>query len=113
LISPINTGSKPNNMQPAIDLYSVITLLGAAQGMFLALALINAKSGLLHTAIRNRVIEPLGLSHTLHGYEAKGMPCLVHGYVIDEEEHIDLYPWYSHFGLADGGIQPKKISWTG
>ena len=33
-------------MQPAIDLYSAIMLLGAAQGMFLALALVNAKGGL-------------------------------------------------------------------
>ncbi|MES9851994.1 MAG: helix-turn-helix domain-containing protein [Candidatus Thiodiazotropha sp. L084R] len=33
-------------MQPAIDLYSAIMLLGAAQGMFLSLALVNTKGGL-------------------------------------------------------------------
>ena len=59
----------------------------------------------VENAIRNRIIEPLGLTHTLHGQEAAGIPGLVHGYVLDEGDRFDVHPWYSHFGLADGGIQ--------
>ncbi|MES9863560.1 MAG: serine hydrolase domain-containing protein [Candidatus Thiodiazotropha sp. LLP2] len=59
----------------------------------------------LHTAIRNRIIEPLGLTNTLQGGEAEGIPGMVHGYFDNEGEQFDSYPWYSHFGLADGGIQ--------
>ncbi|MCG7939133.1 MAG: beta-lactamase family protein [Candidatus Thiodiazotropha lotti] len=72
----------------------------------LAALIIESASGTtLQSEIRNRIIEPLGLEHTLQGHEAEGIPGLVHGYVDDEGESIDVYPWYSHFGLADGGIQ--------
>ncbi|MCM8854188.1 MAG: beta-lactamase family protein [Candidatus Thiodiazotropha sp.] len=59
----------------------------------------------VQAAIRNRVIEPLGLTHTLHGDEAIGIPGLVHGYYNDDGEKFDVYPWYNHYGLADAGIQ--------
>ena len=49
-------------MQPAIDLYSAIMLLGAAQGMFLALALINAKGGL---PVAQRLLAMLTLLFSL------------------------------------------------
>lgn len=72
----------------------------------LAALIIESASGeALHTAIRNRVIEPLGLTHTLHGNEAEGVPGMVHGYFDNEGEKFDSYLWYNHFGLADGGIQ--------
>lgn len=45
-------------MQPTIDLYSAIMLLGATQGMFLALALVNAKSGL---SVAHRLLALLTL----------------------------------------------------
>ncbi|MCG7872868.1 MAG: helix-turn-helix domain-containing protein [Candidatus Thiodiazotropha lotti] len=49
-------------MQPEIDLYSAIMLLGAVQGMFLALALINAKSGL---PVAHRLLAMLTLTFSL------------------------------------------------
>ncbi|MET0010111.1 MAG: helix-turn-helix domain-containing protein [Candidatus Thiodiazotropha sp. 6PLUC9] len=49
-------------MQPQIDLYSAIMLLGAAQGMFLALALINAKGGL---PVAHRLLAILTLLFSL------------------------------------------------
>lgn len=72
----------------------------------LAALIIESASGeALHTAIRNRIIEPLGLTNTLHGHEAEGIPGMVHGYFNDAGEQYDSYLWYNHFGLADGGIQ--------
>ncbi|MEJ2622530.1 MAG: serine hydrolase [Candidatus Thiodiazotropha sp.] len=70
-----------------------------------ALIIESASGSTLQSEIRNRIIEPLGLEHTLQGHEATGISGLVHVYVDDQGETIDLYPWYSHFGLADGGIQ--------
>jgi hypothetical protein len=49
-------------MQPEIDLYSAIMLLGAVQGMFLALALINAKRGL---PIAHRLLAMLTLTFSI------------------------------------------------
>ncbi|MCG7895644.1 MAG: helix-turn-helix domain-containing protein [Candidatus Thiodiazotropha taylori] len=49
-------------MQPEIDLYSAIMLLGAVQGMFLALALINAKSGL---PVAHRLLAMLTLTFSI------------------------------------------------
>ncbi|MBT3029528.1 MAG: beta-lactamase family protein [Candidatus Thiodiazotropha sp. (ex Lucina pensylvanica)] len=59
-------------------------------------------------AIRQRIIDPLGLEHTLQGDEAIGQAGLVHGYFSDEGERYDSHPWYSHYGLADGGIQSNS-----
>ncbi|MEW8380404.1 MAG: serine hydrolase domain-containing protein, partial [Candidatus Thiodiazotropha taylori] len=70
-----------------------------------ALIIERASGASLQSEIRNRIIEPLGLENTLQGHEAEGIPGLVHGYVDDEGQTFDVYPWYSHFGLADGGIQ--------
>ncbi|MEW8506080.1 MAG: serine hydrolase domain-containing protein [Candidatus Thiodiazotropha sp.] len=62
----------------------------------------------LQTAIRQRIINPLGLAHTLQGDEAIGQAGLAHGYFSDEGERYDSHPWYSHYGLADGGIQSNS-----
>ena len=59
----------------------------------------------LRDIIRYQLLEPAGLHHTVHGNEAAGLANLVHGYVDDEGKRVDAYPWYSHFGVADGGMQ--------
>ncbi|MCU7828869.1 MAG: beta-lactamase family protein [Candidatus Thiodiazotropha sp. (ex Myrtea sp. 'scaly one' KF741663)] len=72
----------------------------------LAALIVEAVTGEpVQLAIRHRVIEPLNLAYTVHGDEANGLPGLVHGYFNDGGERFDAHPWYSHFGLADGGIQ--------
>ena len=55
--------------------------------------------------VRNYVTAPLGLQRTVHGFEAAGLPGLAHGYVELEGATLDVYPWYSHYGVSDGGIQ--------
>jgi D-alanyl-D-alanine carboxypeptidase len=91
---------KPLHFQPGTN-YSY-----SNSNYILAALIIESASGAtLQSEIRNRIIEPLGLQHTLQGHEATGISGLVHGYVQDEGESFDTYPWYSHFGLADGGIQ--------
>lgn len=55
--------------------------------------------------VRNYIVAPLGLQQTVHGYEAQGLAGFVHGYVEMGEETLDVYPWYSHYGVSDGGIQ--------
>ncbi len=49
-------------MQPAITPYSVLLLLGAAQGLFLALALLNARGG---NTVANRILASLTLVFAL------------------------------------------------
>jgi hypothetical protein len=49
-------------MQPEIDLYSAIMLLGAVQGMFLTLALINAKRG---QPVAHRLLAMLTLTFSI------------------------------------------------
>ena len=46
-------------MEPSITLYSSILLLGAAHGLFLALALVNVKSG---NAVAHRLLALLTLT---------------------------------------------------
>ncbi len=55
--------------------------------------------------IRNYIVSPLGLQDTVHGYEAEGLPNFIHGYVELDGNLLDVYPWYSHYGVTDGGIQ--------
>lgn len=59
----------------------------------------------MHELVRNYVTAPLGLQRTVHGFEAAGLPWLAHGYVVVDGEILDVYPWYSHYGVADGGMQ--------
>ncbi|MCU7921130.1 MAG: beta-lactamase family protein [Candidatus Thiodiazotropha sp. (ex Dulcina madagascariensis)] len=73
--------------------------------ILVALIVETATGETIQNVIRNRVIEPLGLLHTLHGDETAGLPGLAHGYFNDEGERLDVYPWVSHYGLADGGMQ--------
>jgi D-alanyl-D-alanine carboxypeptidase len=54
--------------------------------------------------IRKRILAPLGLKQTFSGDEAIGSEARVHGYIKRRGRIIDIYPWYSHFGLADSGI---------
>lgn len=75
----------------------------------LAALVVEAVSGeSVQHVIRQRVIEPLNLAYTAHGHEADGLPGLVHGYFNEAGERFDAHPWYSHFGLADGGIQTNS-----
>lgn len=55
--------------------------------------------------IRNYILAPLGLQRTVHGFETQGLPDFVHGYVDFDGDLLDVYPWYSHYGVSDGGIQ--------
>lgn len=66
----------------------------------------ESASGLpIHDVIRNYALAPLGLQDTAHGFEAIGLPNFVHGYVELDGELLDVYPWYSHYGVSDGGMQ--------
>ncbi len=72
----------------------------------LAALIAEAATGLsIQDVIRYYVIDPLGLRDTLHGFDAVGLAGLAHGYFRFEDELVDLYPWYSHYGVGDGGIQ--------
>ncbi|ODB83988.1 hypothetical protein A3195_09705 [Candidatus Thiodiazotropha endoloripes] len=66
-------------MQPEIDLYSAIMLLGAVQGMFLALALINAKSGL---PVAHRLLALLTLTFSIDLWMA----------FLHQSGHVTSYP---------------------
>jgi CubicO group peptidase (beta-lactamase class C family) len=59
-------------------------------------------------AFRQRIIDPFGLEHTLQGDETTGQTGLVHGYFRDQGVRYDSHPWYSHYGLGDGGIQSNS-----
>lgn len=78
-----------------------------ADSNYVLLGLISVSaSGLpIHDVIRNYVVAPLGLQDTVHGFDAIGLPNFVHGYVVLGGELLDVYPWYSHYGVSDGGIQ--------
>lgn len=66
----------------------------------------EAASGLpIQDIIRNYILAPLGSQGTVHGNEAQGLPSFVHGYVELDGELLDIYPWYSHYGVTDGGMQ--------
>ncbi|MBT3048099.1 MAG: serine hydrolase domain-containing protein [Candidatus Thiodiazotropha sp.] len=94
---------KPLHFEPGSD-YSY-----SNSNYILAALIIEAVSGQpVQHAIRQRIIDPLGLAHTLQGDEAIGRAGLVHGYFEDEGERYDSHPWYSHYGLADGGIQSNS-----
>ena len=58
----------------------------------------------LHALIRKRVLEPPGLQQTFNGNEAVIGVKRAHGYIWRHGRRIDTYPWYSHYGLADSGI---------
>lgn len=72
----------------------------------LAALIAEAASGMpIEDVIRHYIIEPLGLQDTVHGNEAQGLPHFAHGYLNADGDIIDTYPWYSHYGVSDGGIQ--------
>jgi D-alanyl-D-alanine carboxypeptidase len=91
---------KPLHFEPTTDAkyadsnYVLIGLIAEA-----------ASGSLIQDVIRNYALAPLGLLDTAHGYEAQGLPNFVHGYVELDGELLDVYPWYSHYGVTDGGIQ--------
>ncbi|MES9825293.1 MAG: serine hydrolase domain-containing protein [Candidatus Thiodiazotropha endolucinida] len=94
---------KPLHFEPGSD-YSY-----SNSNYILAAIIVETATGQpVQLAIRQRVIDPLGLVHTLHGNEAVGQAGLVDGYFNDEGERYDSHPWYSHYGLADGGIQSNS-----
>ncbi|MES9969674.1 MAG: serine hydrolase domain-containing protein [Candidatus Thiodiazotropha sp.] len=95
---------RPLHFEPGSD-YSY-----SNSNFILAALIIEEVSGQpVQYAIRQRIIDPLGLTHTLQGDEAIGQAGLVHGYFSDENERYDSHPWYSHYGLADGGIQSNSV----
>ena len=57
-----------------------------------------------HTLIRERILDPLGLKHTFNGHETVSSKNRVHGYVMKRGRVMDMYPGYSHYGLADSGM---------
>jgi D-alanyl-D-alanine carboxypeptidase len=59
----------------------------------------------LNTLIRERILNPLGLRHTFNGFESVRIEKSAHGYFKQGDRVIDTYPWFSHYGLADSGIQ--------
>lgn len=66
----------------------------------------EAASGLpIQDIIRNYLVAPIGLQDTVHGYEGQGLPSFVHGYVEMDGNLLDVFPWYSHYGVTDGGVQ--------
>ncbi len=72
----------------------------------LAALIAEAASGQsIQELIRNYILAPLGLQETVHGHEALGIPSIAHGYVDADGDTIDVYPWYSHYGVSDGGVQ--------
>lgn len=54
--------------------------------------------------VRERITGPLKLEHTFNGAAAAGGQGRAHGYVWRHGRIIDTYPWYSHYGLADSGM---------
>ena len=58
----------------------------------------------LHQQIRQRILSPLDLRHTLNGAAALRNQKHAHGYINRYGHIIDTFPWYSHYGLADSGI---------
>jgi D-alanyl-D-alanine carboxypeptidase len=94
---------KPLHFEPGTD-YSYSN----SNYILAALIVESVSGGPVQLAIRQRVIDPLGLENTLHGDEAIGQAGLVHGYYSDEGERYDTQPWYSHYGLADGSIQTNS-----
>lgn len=92
--------NQPLHFEPGMD-YSY-----SNSNYILAALVIESVTGeSVDYSIRQRVIEPLGLMNTYHGNETLGLPGLVHGYYTDGLDRFDVHPWYSHFGLGDGGIQ--------
>ena len=59
----------------------------------------------LQGLIRERILAPLGLQRTFSGAEHAGRVQRAHGYIVRRGRIMDTYPWYSHYGLADSGIQ--------
>ncbi|UCB54842.1 MAG: beta-lactamase family protein [Thiotrichales bacterium] len=66
----------------------------------------------LHALIRERIIEPLGLQQTFNGQEAVTGHHRAHGYVKWRGRILDTYPWYSHYGLGDSGMNstPRDLA---
>lgn len=91
---------KPLHFEPTTDYrYS--------NSNYVLVALIaEAASGLsIQDVLRYYVLGALGLQETVQGNEAIGLPSLAHGYSEFDGELIDVYPWTSHYAVADGGIQ--------
>lgn len=90
----------PLNFVPTTD-------YGYSNSNYVLAALIaESASGLpIQDLIRNYIIAPTGLQDTAHGYEAQGLPSFAHGYLDAYGDIIDTAPWYSHYGVADGGMQ--------
>lgn len=91
---------KPSHFAPGTDArYS-------DSNYVLAGMIAEAASGLpIQEVIRNYIIVPLGLQNTVHGYEGEGLPDFTHGYVELDGDLLDVYPWYNHYGVSDGGMQ--------
>ena len=58
----------------------------------------------LHALVRERILEPVGMKHTVNGNEIMGCETLAHGYASYRGRTIDTCPWYSNYGLADSGL---------
>lgn len=91
---------KPPHFEPLTD-------VSYSDSNYILVGLIaEAASGLpIQDVIRNYILAPLGSQQAVNGYEAQGLPGFVHGYVELDGELMDVYPWYSHYGVTDGGMQ--------
>jgi len=57
-----------------------------------------------HKAMRNRIIEPLGLNDTFYLGIEKNLGDIISGYIIDDEDIINTKPFYKNIGVADAPL---------
>ncbi|OKY27350.1 serine hydrolase [Thalassotalea sp. PP2-459] len=57
-----------------------------------------------HIAMRNRIIEPLGLNDTFYLGHEKSLGDIISGYVNDDGEIINTKPFYENVGVADAPL---------
>jgi D-alanyl-D-alanine carboxypeptidase len=72
--------------------------------MLLAMIIQRVTGEHASVAVRQRILDPLNLTHTYYQvYEDDGS-ALVHGYAIESDSIEDTHPWISHFALGAGPI---------
>lgn len=72
--------------------------------MLLAMVIQQVTGEHSSVAVRQRILEPLGLTQTYYQvYEGDGS-ALVHGYDFKDDELTDMHPWISNYALGAGAI---------
>jgi D-alanyl-D-alanine carboxypeptidase len=72
--------------------------------MLLAMVIQRVTGEHASVAVRQRILDPLDLTHTYYQvYEGDGS-ALVHGYVFADGEQIDTHPWVSNFAFGAAAI---------